>query len=200
LLLRDPVRSDARQTVHRLRQAGFTRLVLVTGDRPQIAERVACEVGVDDVVARCSPSEKASRVRAEAGRGVTVMVGDGVNDAPALAAADVGVAMGSTGATASAEVADAVLTVDRLDRLADTVEIARHARGIAVQSAAVGMGLAVAAMGVAAAGGLPPVAGAFLQEGIDVVVILNALRALRPPGRVHGPPRPVPRRGGAVAG
>ncbi len=87
--------------------------------------------------------------------------------------------MGATGATASADVADAVLTVDRLDRLADAVEIARYARRIAVQSATVGMGLAVLAMFVAAAGRLPPVAGAFLQEGIDVLVILNALRALR---------------------
>jgi len=91
--------------------------------------------------------------------------------------------MGATCATASADVADAVLTVDRLDGLADTVDIARHSRRIAVQSATVGMGLALAAMGVAAVGLLPPVIGAFLQEGIDIVVILNALRALR--GGVH---------------
>ncbi len=179
LLLRDPVRPDARRTARRLREAGFTRLIMLTGDRPQVAEQVARVVGVDDVVARCSPAEKVFRVRAEAERAVSVMVGDGVNDAPALAAADVGVAIAATGATASAEVADAVLTVDRLDRLADAVEIARHARAIAVQSATIGMGLAVVAMGAAAVGWLPPVAGAFLQEGIDVLVILNALRALR---------------------
>jgi heavy metal translocating P-type ATPase len=179
LLLRDAVRPDARRTVRRLRAAGFDRLVMVTGDRVEVAEEVARQVGVDDVVARCPPAEKVERVRVEARRAVTVMVGDGVNDAPALAAADVGVAMGATGATASAEVADAVLTVDRLDRLADAVEIARYARGVAVQSATVGMGLAVLAMGAAALGWLPPVAGAFLQEGIDVLVILNALRALR---------------------
>ncbi|WP_405095071.1 heavy metal translocating P-type ATPase [Micromonospora sp. NBC_01412] len=178
ILLEDPVRPDARRTVRRLREAGLTRLVMVTGDRQATAEQVARAVGVDDLLARCSPQEKAARVRQEAERAVTVMVGDGVNDAPALAEAHVGVAMGATGATASAGVADAVLTVDRLDRLADAVEIARHARRIATQSAVVGMGLAVAAMLVAAAGKLPPVAGAFLQEGIDVVVILNALRAL----------------------
>lgn len=178
ILLEDPVRPDARRTVRRLREAGLRRIVMVTGDRPDVAAQVARVVGVDDVVARCSPPEKATRVREEAHRAVTVMVGDGVNDAPALAEAHVGVAMGATGATASADVADAVLTVDRLDRLADAVEIARHARRIAVQSATVGMGLAVLAMLAAALGRLPPVAGAFLQEGIDVLVILNALRAL----------------------
>ncbi|TCB92136.1 cadmium-translocating P-type ATPase [Micromonospora zingiberis] len=186
VLLEDPVRPDARRAVQRLRAAGLTRIVMVTGDRPDTARRVADAVGVDDVLARCTPQEKVSRVRAEADRAVTVMVGDGVNDAPALAEAHVGVAMGATGATASADVADAVLTVDRLDPLADAVEVARYARRIAVQSATVGMGLAVLAMGFAAAGRLPPVAGAFLQEGIDVLVILNALRAL------HGGPRAGP--------
>ncbi|WP_018214697.1 heavy metal translocating P-type ATPase [Salinispora vitiensis] len=185
ILLADPVRSDASRTVGRLRKAGLRRIVMVTGDRPATAHRVAREVGVDDVLARCAPAEKADRVRAEVDRAVTVMVGDGVNDAPALATADVGVAMGATGATASADVADAVLTVDRLERLADAVEIARYARRIAVQSATVGMGLAVLAMFAAALGRVPPVAGAFLQEGIDVLVILNALRALLGPGTLR---------------
>lgn len=188
LLLQDPVRQDARRTIRRLREAGFDRVVMLTGDRPQVAAEVARVVGADDVMARCSPSEKVDRVRAESDRAVTVMVGDGVNDAPALAAAHVGVALGATGATASAEVADAVLTVDRLDRLADTVEISRRARGIAVQSAAIGMGLALGGMGFAAFGLLPPVVGAFLQEGIDVLVILNALRALG--GGVRSRPLP----------
>ena len=178
VFLRDPVRPDAGDTVRRLRQTGFSRMVMLTGDRPEVAERVARAVGVDDVVARCSPQEKVARVRAESEHAVTVMVGDGINDAPALATAGVGVALGATGATASADVADAVLSVDRLDRLADAVEIARRSRAIAVQSAVAGMGLAVIAMVAAAFGLLPPVAGAFLQEGIDVAVILNALRAL----------------------
>lgn len=178
LMLADPIRPDARRTLSRLREAGFTRVVMLTGDRPPIARRVADQVGVDDLVASCPPEEKVARVRDESRRAVTVMVGDGVNDAPALAAAHVGVAMGATGATASAEVADAVLSVDRLDRLADAVEIARRSRRIALQSATAGMGLAAVGMVAAVLGWLPPVAGAFVQEGIDVLVILNALRAL----------------------
>ncbi len=184
LVMRDPLRPDAPRTVQRLRAAGFDRLVLLTGDREPAAARIAATVGADDVGARCQPDQKVERVRAESARGLTVMVGDGVNDAPALAAADVGVAMGATGASGATQIADAVLTADRLDLLAGAVEVARDARRIAVQSAAAGMGLAVVAMGFAAAGRLPPVAGAILQEGIDVLVILNALRALGA-GRRH---------------
>jgi hemerythrin HHE cation binding domain-containing protein len=144
-------------------------------------------LGLDDVHAEQTPADKVAAVRAERGQAVTVMVGDGVNDAPALAAATVGVAMGARGATASSEAADIVLTADRLDRLADAMDIARRARWIAVQSAAVGMTLSLAAMAVAAVGWLPPAAGALLQEGIDVAVILNALRALGA-GRGDGVP------------
>ena len=136
-------------------------------------------LGLDEVYAQQSPADKVAAVRGERDRAVTVMVGDGVNDAPALAAATVGVAMGARGATASSEAADIVLTTDRLDRLADAMDIARWSRRIAVQSAVVGMTLSLVAMVIAALGWLPPAAGALLQEGIDVAVILNALRALR---------------------
>lgn len=179
VLLRDPLRRHAPRTVRRLRAAGLNRLVMLTGDRAEPAREVATVLGLDEVYSQQSPADKVAAVRAERERADTVMVGDGVNDAPALAAATVGVAMGARGATASSEAADIVLTTDRLDRLADAMDIARWSRRIAVQSAAVGMTLSLMAMAIAALGWLPPAAGALLQEGIDVAVILNALRALR---------------------
>ncbi|MEO3867640.1 heavy metal translocating P-type ATPase [Nonomuraea sp. B12E4] len=180
IFLRDAVRSDAARTLRRLRSAGIGRVVMLTGDRTEVAESVAAVLGVDRVLAERTPEQKVAAVQEEAGRAPTVMVGDGINDAPALAAAHVGVAMGARGSAASAQAADVVLTTDRLDRLADAMDVARRTRRIAVQSAAVGLGLSLAAMVVAAAGFLPPAAGALLQEAIDVAVILNALRALRP--------------------
>ena len=179
ILLADPLRPDAPRTLRRLRAAGITRLVMLTGDRPAPAREIGTVLGLDDVAAQQTPADKVARVRAERERAVTAMVGDGVNDAPALAAADVGIAMGARGSTASSEAADIVLTTDRLDRLADAMLIARRSRRIALQSAVIGMGLSLVAMGFAAVGLLPPAAGALLQEGIDLAVILNALRALR---------------------
>ncbi|RRQ72715.1 cadmium-translocating P-type ATPase [Streptomyces griseofuscus] len=179
VLLRDPIRFDAPRTLRHLRRAGIERILMLTGDRTEPAHEVAAVLGLDGVRAELSPADKVAAVRAERERAVTVMVGDGVNDAPALAVADIGVAMGARGSTASSEAADIVLTTDRVDRLADAVVIAGRARRIAVQSALGGMLMSLAAMAAAAVGLLPPAAGALLQEGIDVVVILNALRALR---------------------
>ncbi|MFD0226252.1 heavy metal translocating P-type ATPase [Streptomyces hirsutus] len=179
VLLRDPIRHDAPRTLRHLRTAGIERLLMLTGDRAAPAREVAAILGLDDVRAELGPADKVAAVRAERERAVTVMVGDGVNDAPALAAADIGVAMGARGSTASSEAADIVLTTDRVDRLADAVTIAQRARRIAVQSALGGMLMSLAAMVAAAAGLLPPAAGALLQEGIDVAVIVNALRVLR---------------------
>lgn len=178
IVLHDPIRPDARSTIRALRHSGIRRVVMLTGDHPEVAETVGFGIGADLVLAERSPSEKVDAVRDESARGTTIMVGDGLNDAPALASADVGVAMGARGATASAQAADAVLTVDHLGRLAEAMAIARRSRGIAVQSVVVGMGLSLVAMLFAAAGRLPPVAGALLQEAIDVAVMLNALRAL----------------------
>jgi heavy metal translocating P-type ATPase len=190
LLMEDPVRGDAPRAVRELRRAGIRRVVVVSGDQPDVAALVGASVGADEVLAEQSPAEKVEAVRRERAAGVTIMVGDGVNDAPALAAADVGVAMGARGATASSEAADVVVGVDRLDRLAEGLRIARRARAIALQSVVAGMSLSIGAMALAAAGLLPPVAGALVQEAIDVLVILNALRALTGPG--EAPARALP--------
>jgi len=179
LVFDDPLRPDAARTLRSLRKNGITRIVMVTGDRTEVAETVGAVIGVDEVLAERSPDEKLDIVRLETQHAPTMMVGDGINDAPALALADVGVALGARGATAASEAADVVLAVDRLDRLGEAAAVARRTRRIAVESMVAGMGLSLAAMGVAAAGYLPAVWGAILQEVIDVTVILNALRALR---------------------
>ncbi len=178
ILLADEIRPEAARSLRLLRKAGAERLVMVTGDRSDVAETIGAALGLDGVIADCTPADKVAAVEAAKRHGPTLMVGDGVNDAPALALADVGVAMGARGAAASSESADVVLLVDRLDRLAEAMRIARRSRRIAVESVLVGMGLSFVAMGVAAAGFLPPLSGAVLQEIIDVAVIANALRAL----------------------
>jgi heavy metal translocating P-type ATPase len=180
VVLEDPVRSDTPRVIRILRRAGIERVVMVTGDHPDVAESVGISIGVDRILSERDPADKVDAVKAEGEFGPTVMVGDGVNDAPALAAADVGVAMGARGATASSEAADVVLVVDRLDRVAEAMRIARRSRGIALQSVLIGMGLSFVGMLFGAFGLLVPVAGALVQEAIDVTVILNALRALRP--------------------
>jgi heavy metal translocating P-type ATPase len=180
LVLEDPIRPDTPRVIRTLRRAGIKRVVMVTGDHPDVAESVGIAIGVDRILSERDPADKVDAVRAERESGLTIMVGDGVNDAPALAAADVGVAMGARGSTASSEAADVVLAVDRLDRVAEAMRIARRSRGIAVQSVLVGMGLSFVGMLFGAFGLLVPVGGALVQEAIDVAVILNALRALRP--------------------
>ena len=180
VVMADELRPDAREVVARLRAEGIRHVAMASGDRRSVAERVGRELALDRVYAELSPEEKVEivqHIRDDQNLRKVVMVGDGVNDAPALALADVGIAMGAAGATVSAETADAVITVDRIDRVADAVHAGRRSLYIARQSVVFGMGVSLAAMVVAAFGYLPPVAGALLQEGIDLAVILNALRA-----------------------
>jgi heavy metal translocating P-type ATPase len=178
ILLDDPLRADAVRTVRGFRRQGVTDVVLVTGDRADVASLIGAAIDVDHVLAERTPDEKVQAVIDARERGVVVMIGDGVNDAPALAHADVGMAMGSRGATASSEAADIVVMIDRFERTREALAIAQRTRRIAWQSIYVGMGAAFVAMGFAAFGYLTPVAGALVQEVIDVAAILVALRAL----------------------
>ena len=158
-------------------------MALVSGDQRDRAEPIGQALGVDRTYAGQSPEDKLALVaelRANAGLRPVIMVGDGINDAPALAMADVGIALAGGGATISSETADAVVVSDRIERIVDAIRIGRRSLKIARQSVIVGIGLSLVAMIAAAFGFLPPLAGAILQEGIDVAVILNALRARRP--------------------
>ncbi|PZF78605.1 heavy metal translocating P-type ATPase [Aestuariivirga litoralis] len=179
LLLADGIRPETPLALERLRQAGIRRIVLASGDAQAVVDRVGEGLGLDVLRGGLKPEEKVAIVAQERRSGITLMVGDGVNDAPALAMADVGISMGATGSAAATESADAVLLVDDLTRLAEGLSAARRARAIAVQSVLAGLGLSFAAMVAAAFGYITVVEGALLQEAIDVAVILNALRALR---------------------
>jgi heavy metal translocating P-type ATPase len=179
IVMADALRAGTSDLLAGLRRLGINRIVLATGDRRAVAEAIIDGLGLDAVRADLTPDQKVLLVLTEHKNGPVMMVGDGVNDAPALAAADVGVAMGARGAAASAEAADVVLLVDDLNRLLPGIEIAQRSRRIALESVVAGIGLSILGMIAAAFGYLTPVQGALAQELIDVAVILNALRALR---------------------
>ena len=181
LLLADELRADTPRAIRLLRGAGIARMVMVTGDRAAAAQAIGAALDLDAVLADRVPADKVEAVRSEQRLHPTIMVGDGINDAPALAVADTGIALGARGASASSEAADVVILTDRLDRVGEAIIIAQRARRIALQSIFVGMGLSLAAMAAASLGWLDPVPAAIVQEVIDVAVILNALRALNPP-------------------
>ncbi len=175
-MLADAVRPDAADTVRDLRAGGVDHVMMLTGDGETTARQVATEVGIDDVRAGLLPVGKVAAVSSARPRPV-LMVGDGVNDAPVLAAADVGVAMGARGSTAASQSADVVLLHDRVRDVARATRIARDTVGIAKQSIWLGIGLSVVLMLVAAFGVIPAVIGALVQETVDLVAILNGLRA-----------------------
>jgi P-type E1-E2 ATPase len=178
IVLADEIRAGVRVLLQNLRKLGLSRIVLATGDVKDVALAVSMGLDIDSVRAELTPEQKVLVVLSERKYGPVMMAGDGVNDAPALAAADVGVAMGARGAAASAEAADVVLLVDQVDPIEPAIEIARRSRRIALESVIAGIALSVAGMFAAAFGCLTPVEGAIFQEIIDVGVILNALRAL----------------------
>jgi P-type E1-E2 ATPase len=178
VVLRDEVRADAANVVRELAALGIRQIVMLTGDGPDNARRVADDVGITDVRAGMLPADKVAAVAGLTSR-PTMMVGDGVNDAPVLAAADVGIAMGARGSTAASETADVVLLVDELSRVPGVIRTAARTMRIARQSIGIGIGLSVGLMIVATFGVIPAIIGALAQEAIDVITILNGLRAGR---------------------
>jgi heavy metal translocating P-type ATPase len=191
LVLRDAIREDAIETLQWLRLLGIRHTLMLTGDARATADHVAASIGVTDVQADCLPLDKVKAIESVTDRPV-MMVGDGVNDAPVLAAADVGVAMGARGSTAASESADVVIMKDDLHRIARAIEIGQQTIRIATQSILIGIVLSLVLMVLAVFGWIPAVVGAGFQEVIDVVTILNALRALggKAAGRGLGTRRP----------
>ena len=179
LILADALRVGTDAFIAGLRSTGVERIILATGDRRDVATAVAANLSFDAIQSELTPDQKVLVVIAERKYGPVMMIGDGVNDAPALAAADLGVAMGARGTAASAQAADVVLLVDQVDRVLPGIRIARRARRIALESVYAGIGLSFTGMVAAGFGIITPVQGAILQEIIDVTVILNALRTLQ---------------------
>lgn len=180
IVLRDVPRANARTALAKLHALGVARLAMLTGDKRASADIIANEVGIDEVHAELFPEDKVAAVKsaAEDGNAVTMMVGDGVNDAPVLAVADIGVAMTDGTSTAASESAQVVIMTDDIAAVPRAIAIARRTKRVMLQAVIVGLALAVIGMIVAAFNLIPVVVGAFLQEAIDVVSILWALTAL----------------------
>lgn len=179
IVMRDQVRATSAQALASLRASGVEKFIMITGDTRATADFIARDLGITDVYADCQPVDKVRIVRDEPLRPV-LMVGDGLNDAPVLAAADVGVAMGARGSTAASESADVVNLVDDFSRVALAVKFGKDTVRIALQSIWLGIIISVGLMLVAAFGFLPAIVGAWMQEAVDLVAILGALRALGP--------------------
>ena len=179
ILMRDQVRESTPAALESLRENGVEKFVMITGDSKATANFIAAQLGITDVHAECQPADKVRIVHDEPRRPV-MMVGDGLNDAPVLAASDVGVAMGARGSTAASESADVVNLADDFSRVALAVQYGKDTVRIALQSIWLGIIISVGLMLIATTGNLPAIAGAWLQEVVDLVAILGALRALGP--------------------
>ena len=182
LILDDQARDNAGQLVSELRRHGFEKVTMLTGDNPHTAQAIAAEVGIDDVHASLLPEDKV-RLLHEIEPKPVIMVGDGVNDAPVLAAAGVGIAMGARGDTEASEAADVVITRDDISRVGKAVDIGRWTLAVAKSAIWIGIILSLVLMGFAFFGFIPAVVGALLQEVIDLAAIVYALRALKGPER-----------------
>lgn len=185
IVMRDQVRKDAARALEQLRQLGVERTLMVTGDVAATADPIAARLGIDEVFTECRPADKVRIVREVRPRPL-IMVGDGLNDAPVLAAADIGFAMGARGASAASESADIVNRYDNLESLPRAARIGKDTVQIALQSIWLGIGISIVLMLVAAFGFLPALIGAWLQEVVDLVAILGALRAIGPRGERRG--------------
>ncbi len=180
ILFSDTIRPGLKELFASLRAAGIEQIELLTGDKTVVAQELGRHVGIQKIWAECLPEDKLKEIqRMKKKYGSVVMVGDGVNDAPALATANIGIAMGANGSGIASETADIVITVDEVRRVKDAFDIARRTMRVATTGMGVGIGLSILLMGVAAAGYLPPTYGAIAQEVVDVIVILNALRVVR---------------------
>ncbi|EHN59336.1 heavy metal translocating P-type ATPase [Oenococcus kitaharae] len=180
ITFKDTVRPEAKDTLARLKELGLSKLIMLTGDQQPVADKIAAGLALDEIHAQCLPEDKISLINNIPKQyKPIIMVGDGVNDAPALAAADVGIAMGAHGSTAASESADAVILKDDLSRVAEAVDISQDTMRIARQSVLIGIGICVFLMLVASTGVIPALFGAALQEVVDSVSILSSLRARR---------------------
>ncbi|MDR3643316.1 MAG: heavy metal translocating P-type ATPase [Candidatus Doudnabacteria bacterium] len=173
----DIIRPEIKTLFHQMKREGMEKIVMLTGDKKKVAEIIGKQLGLTDIHAECLPQDKVTEVREHKKEfGSVAMVGDGINDAPALATADVGIALGGHGSTVSSESGDIVITVNNLTRVGQALTIAKETIKIAKQSIFIGIGLSIVLMVIAALGYIIPVYGALLQELLDVAVILNALR------------------------
>ena len=176
ITFKDELRPEAKTTLTKLRRMGIKHMLMVTGDNQAVANNIAKQLGIDNVVAETLPVDKLKAIDEIQNRPVA-FVGDGVNDAPVLAAADVGIALGARGSTAASESADVVIMLDDVGRVATSVAIAKRTFFIAKQSIMIGIAISVGLMFVFATGRFKPIYGAIIQEVVDVIVIFNALRA-----------------------
>ena len=174
--LSDELRPESKATLQRLHKLGLTNAIMITGDNVTTANKIAKQLGIDHVYAETLPADKLRLLEAIKDRPL-IFVGDGVNDAPALTAADIGIALGARGSTAASESADMVIMLNDLGRVATAIAIAKRTFWIAKQSILIGIGISLGLMLIFSTGKFSPLMGAIIQEVVDVVVIFNALRA-----------------------